>query len=1008
MKSMIMLGLGLLALVSGATELDFAKRRVKLPANAFTVALTVTPEMQERTRVQAWGYVCGLGTGYWDGFRLRMRPSRHGCIPSLEIGKPRGQGSFTVVANDAVIPAGVARHLAATWDGATARLFVGGRCVAEKPYTGNYVQDGPLPFAIGRAAYGLTYYPFRPEGTRLWDEALSAEEIARLAETVETTSDEAVAAFMRKPLREVCAAVAAEAVEPRFRALAGQIVFAAFERNLVTDAPVKVLDAFAARLGTNDWHRVLDFRLRRARALADEGRGTESREAYAAIWAEAKREAKPYAAWAGLAYAGALDRAGEATRAQQVRAEAKGFARAYLKGECGGEATQEAPVVETVVAPGREFFVSPAGDDAADGSEGHPFATLTRAQRAVREVRAKGAWPKGGVTVWLREGVYPMAETLALTAEDSGEAGAPMAWKAWREERPVLEGGWRVPRLDLSYADVARLWPKVAARLPAEARSHVVACDVKAAGYAHLEPRPEYGFYRGEVGSGRAITDLYCEGRPMELAREPNAGWLQTGEVLDASTNRVFRSDAGDLRKWMREPDLMLTGYWKWHWADQTLFVKPENIDAEAGTIALGQQSFVIRKKRPYFFVNALCALDAPGEWYLDRATGLLLVWPSQAGDAAGRSEYTLSDFNEPFISLDGVRHVTIEGLVLQHGRGMAVKGQRCSDVVFAGNVVRRFGADGVWFLASKDMTIRGNVLRDFGHGALRVSGGDRRTLTPSGISVVDNDISWVERWKRTYAPGLHGDGCGTEVARNHFHDMRSSAMRLEGNDWWVASNVVERVVTESDDQGGIDIYANPTYAGNVICFNVWRDIGCGGENAPCGQAGVRFDDAVSSMYVYGNYFRNCSHGHFGAVQMNGGRNNMVDNNVFEDCAIGVSIGVWPEKRWEGYFKQARVKQWRAALVEVTNSVYVAKYPGILELPQMPMVNWLTRNVVVGTGSLSNYPAPTVTFGNRVFDRRPTMEELAREPGFRPLPDERELGPRNTPDLIRARRNAGR
>ena len=63
-----------------------------------------------------------------------------------------------------------------------------------------------------------------------------------------------------------------------------------------------------------------------------------------------------------------------------------------------------------------------------------------------------------------------------------------------------------------------------------------------------------------------------------------------------------------------------------------------------------------------------------------------------------------------------------------------------------------------------------------------------------------DNDISWVERWKRTYAPGLHLSGCGTEVAHNHFHDMLSSAMRIEGNDHHVVSNIVERVVTESDD----------------------------------------------------------------------------------------------------------------------------------------------------------------------------------------------------------------
>ncbi len=993
-----------------AGEIDLVKGRVQLPGNAFTVALTVTPEAQERAWGGIWGYVCGTGTGYWDGFRLRLKPSKHGFEPSLEIGKPKGEGSFSLFAPDVLIPAGVARHLAASWDGQTARLYVGGTCVAETPYVGRYVQEGSLPFSIGRALYGLDYFPFRHTGARMWDEALPAAEIACLAAEVKTVSDAEVAAFTRKPMKEIVTAFTTDTVDPQFRAMANQLVFAAVDSGKVADVPVKVLDEFAAKMNTNDWHRVLDFRLHRARALAKEGRGDESRAAYAAVWDEAKAARKPYAAWAGLAYAGALDQAGDVAQAKAVRAEAKAFARAYLQGEFEAKAATSESEASKPAAPGVMFFVSPIkGNDAADGRIDRPFATLARAQRAIRELKAKGPLPKGGVTVWLRGGIYSMKETLALTAEDSGEDGAPIAWKAWRMERPVLEGGWRVPDFDLSPKAIAKRFPEAAQRIPKAARAHVVACDVKAAGYTHFERRPEYGFHRGEVGVARAQTDLYCDGAPLRLAREPNEGWLQTGEVLDATTNRVFRSDAGDLTKWTREPELMLTGFWCWHWADLTLHVSNTSFNVAAGTIALGKQSFAVKQKHPYFFVNALCALDRPGEWYLDRAAGILYVWPLKEGlfnkIFSDPSTYVLSNFNDPFITLDGVKNLTIEGLVFQHGRGMAVYGKKCADVVFAGNVVRRFGTDGVWFLDSKNISIRGNVLRDFGHGALRVSGGDRRTLAPSGISVVDNDISWVERWKRTYAPGLHGDGCGTEVARNLFHDMRSSAMRLEGNDWWIASNIVERVVTESDDQGGIDIYANPTYAGDVICFNVWRDIGCGGENVPCGQAGVRFDDAVSTMYVYGNYFENCSHGHFGAVQMNGGRNNTVDNNVFVNCAKGVTIGRWSKDRWEAYFRRPNVVYWRTKVIDVSKPPYADRYPGIADLPQMPLVNWLTRNVVVGDGILSAYPPPTVTFGNRAYETMPSEAELAREPGFRPLPPERELGPRATPDLIRARRN---
>ena len=330
---------------------------------------------------------------------------------------------------------------------------------------------------------------------------------------------------------------------------------------------------------------------------------------------------------------------------------------------------------------------------------------------------------------------------------------------------------------------------------------------------------------------------------------------------------------------------------------------------------------------------------------------------------------------------------------------------RNCGDFHFTGNVVRDFGGEGVVLENARNASVCGNVLRGFGLGALRISGGDRKTLTASGVVVSDNDISWVERWKRTYAPGLHLSGCGTEVVHNHFHDMLSSAMRIEGNDHHVVSNIVERVVTESDDQGGIDIYANPSYAGIYIAFNVWRDIGCGGENAPCGQAGVRFDDAVSSMTVYCNYFENCSFSRFGCVQMNGGRNNMVDNNMFVNSPKGVSAGQWGQDRWRAYFKRPNVVRWTEEETPIRKPPYSEKYPGIAQLPEMGPVNYLTRNVVVGPGRLFTGSSQTGTYANRSFDDMPSAARLAEEPSFRPLPPESALGPRDVPSFRRARAN---
>lgn len=112
--------------------------------------------------------------------------------------------------------------------------------------------------------------------------------------------------------------------------------------------------------------------------------------------------------------------------------------------------------------------------------------------------------------------------------------------------------------------------------------------------------------------------------------------------------------------------------------------------------------------------------------------------------------------------------------------------------------------------------------------------------------------MSDISRLKRTYTPAVHLDGCGQRVAHNLFERMPSSAMRIEGNDHLIELNLIRKVVEESDDQGGIDMFGNPLYRGVVIRWNRWSDIRGGTHN---GAAGVRLDDMISGIVVHGNLF---------------------------------------------------------------------------------------------------------------------------------------------------------
>ena len=72
-----------------------------------------------------------------------------------------------------------------------------------------------------------------------------------------------------------------------------------------------------------------------------------------------------------------------------------------------------------------------------DGSLKHPFATLIRARRRVRELLATA----GDVCVLMRRGSYAINATVELLPQDGGGANRTVTYASYPDERAVLEGG---------------------------------------------------------------------------------------------------------------------------------------------------------------------------------------------------------------------------------------------------------------------------------------------------------------------------------------------------------------------------------------------------------------------------------------------------------------------------------------------------------------------------------------------------------------------------------------
>ena len=87
-----------------------------------------------------------------------------------------------------------------------------------------------------------------------------------------------------------------------------------------------------------------------------------------------------------------------------------------------------------------QLFVATDGSESATGTIDNPFKTIEQARDKIREIKKNGQYPAGGIVVNIRNGVYRITETINFTAEDSGTEAAPVIYRGYMNEKPVITG----------------------------------------------------------------------------------------------------------------------------------------------------------------------------------------------------------------------------------------------------------------------------------------------------------------------------------------------------------------------------------------------------------------------------------------------------------------------------------------------------------------------------------------------------------------------------------------
>ncbi len=530
-----------------------------------------------------------------------------------------------------------------------------------------------------------------------------------------------------------------------------------------------------------------------------------------------------------------------------------------------------------------DLFVAPEGDDSNPGTREAPLQSLEKARDLIREYRADASvLPDTNIQVILREGRYFLEHTFELTQEDSGTSDAPVIYRAAEGESVYLDGGILLdPALFVPVTDASIL-----NRLPVAVHDKIVQIDLGALGIT------DYGEF-GPRGWGRPTAsvpmELFVDSVPQSIARWPNEGSIPLGEVLAGGQDEsdqpgVFRITTDRAERWQEAEDLYITGLFGVTWAHDMVGIAA--MDLEAGTFTTRQpHSYGFRQPgfpsnftTQYHVINLLEEIEVPGEYYLNRHTGLLYFYPPHPLDY---STIQVSRLAEPLIHLENVSHVHFEGLTLENGRDLGIVISGGTGARVSGCTLRTLGLRAITINGGNDHAVIASDIYHVGMGGIALNGGTRETLTPAGHVVRNCDIHRYNRWVQFYNPAVSVSGVGNRVEHSHMHHALHQAITFGGNEHVFEYNEIHHVLQDISDMGSIYVGRDPTFAGNIIRHNFFHHLSLQHEGGPGVQAIFFDDDTIYVALVYGNVFFQT--GSTGVIKFHGGGGSSIVNNIAID-----------------------------------------------------------------------------------------------------------------------------
>jgi parallel beta-helix repeat protein len=626
----------------------------------------------------------------------------------------------------------------------------------------------------------------------------------------------------------------------------------------------------------------------------------------------------------------------------------------------------------------------PASADTLDVSPGGPLKSLAEARDAVRALRRAGN--RTPITVVVHGGTYFMAAPLVLTPEDSGSPEAPVVYAAAPGERPIFSGGRRIEG-----------WRK----------------GENGAWTAEVPGVKEGSWY---------FRQLFVRGARATRSRTPTNGFFRADGPSPKPGSFDLKFRGKDIQKNWEGTDAEVVTLLAW--ADTRMNIMKVDEEAHIASLTGDARPSNREPDARYWIENIPEGCDSPGEWYLDRKTGILAYRPRPGEDMS--AEEAIAPVLSQLVRLEGrpeqgqlIRNITFRGLEFRHSDwtlpsegyadtqaasdvGAAFEAIGAENVTIDRCVFTRIGTYAVSFgRGSKRNRVTHTEIYDMGAGGIKI--GEMQMRPEDADQNYENTISddHIHHLGNVFPPAIgvviFQSGRNT-VSHNHIHDLYYTAISA-GWTWGYTANQSKGNIIEYNhlhhigkdrlsDMGAI--YTLGEQPGTVIRNNLIHDV----WSFTYGGWGIYPDEGSSDMLIEDNIvYRTKSAG----FHQHYGRNNLVRNNIF---AFGSEYQMM-RSRMEPhlsftfvnnivYFDQGELlgANWSDDKFKLDRNVYFDTRGGALRMADLPFDEWRKK----GQDAQSVVADPLfVNAGSYDFRLKPNSPALKL--GFKQI-DMSTVGPR--------------